>query len=169
MKINNGLIKDVPYRPSPNHSGLITPRLIVVHYTGDDSLSGALSWLTSRASKVSAHLLVGTYGEVFQMVPFNLMAWHAGRSEWEGESGVNGFSIGIENVGTGKKWPKKQIDRLLEIMEALCKVYEIEAIVGHEDVATPEGRKHDPGPNFPWTQVQVEFPKQTDWMEYEGA
>lgn len=167
MKISNGLLQDVPYKSSPNHGGVIKPRVIVVHYTGDDSLSGALSWLTSRGSGVSSHLLIGAYGEVYQLVPFNLAAWHAGASEWEGQLGVNRFSVGIENVGSGKSWPTKQIDKLLEVMQSLVNVYDIEAIVGHEDVATPDGRKSDPGPRFPWKLVAAKFPKQTAWIEWE--
>ena len=45
-----------------------------------------------------------------QLVPFDRVAWHAGRSEWAGYTGLNQYSIGIEmdNAGRlirrGNKW-----------------------------------------------------------------
>mgnify|MGYP001034239823 CR=1 FL=1 len=146
----------VPYRPSPNHGGNIIPRIIVIHYTATPGLASPLSWLTSPKSGVSAHLLVDKDGAVYQLLPFNVAGWHAGRSEYEGVSGVNAFSVGIENVGLGDAWPTAQIEANRAIIEALWDAYPIEDVVGHEDVATPPGRKTDPGPNYPWTQV-VEY------------
>ena len=138
-------------RPSPNHGGSISPRLIIIHFTGDDNLEGALSWLRSPESGVSAHLVIAKDGEVYQLVPFNLRAWHAGASSYDGEEGVNAFSIGIENVGNGKSWPEAQVEANRAVVEALFAAYPIEDVVGHEDVAP--GRKHDPGPNYPWSEV----------------
>lgn len=141
----------VNYRPSPNHGKEITPTLIVIHYTGDNSEEGAISWLTSPRSGVSAHLVVGKDGKVTQLLPFNWAAWHAGKSEYEGRPYVNNFSIGIENVGVGDDWPDEQIEANRAIIEALYAAYPIENVVGHEDVAP--GRKPDPGPRFPWDKV----------------
>jgi len=159
MKISNHVIQDVEMRPSPNSGGIITPRLVVIHYTGDNSLEGALDWLTTPESQVSAHLLNGKAGELYQLVPFNVRAWHAGRSEWNDQPNVNGFSIGIENVGYGDSWPGAQIAKLMDILEALVAAYAIEGIVGHEDICIPDGRKQDPGPNFPWSMVAAKWPK----------
>ncbi|MBM4301633.1 MAG: N-acetylmuramoyl-L-alanine amidase [Deltaproteobacteria bacterium] len=145
--------KRVTHRPSPNHGGVITPRIIVIHYTGDNSLSGALSWLCSPKAGVSAHLVIGKDGTVYQLLPFNLRGWHAGVSSYDGESGVNNFSIGIENVGRGDAWPASQVEANRAIIEALFAAYGLEDVVGHEDVATPPGRKADPGPRYPWDRV----------------
>ena len=98
----------VQYRESPNHGSQIIPRLIVIHYTGDNSCEGALSWLCSRKSGVSAHLVIDKSGVIYQLVPFGIQAWHAGRSAYNRENQVNGFSIGIENVGIGDSWPDEQ-------------------------------------------------------------
>ncbi len=57
---------------SPNHGGVITPEIVIIHYTGDNSLSGALNWLTHKGSNVSAHLVIAKTGVVWQLVPFNL-------------------------------------------------------------------------------------------------
>jgi N-acetylmuramoyl-L-alanine amidase len=146
----NGVL--VPQRPAPEHGGKITPRLIVIHYTATQGLESPLSWLTKKDSvEVSAHLIVGKDGAVYQLVPFNIAAWHAGKSSYEGQPYVNAFSIGIENVGVGDKWPDAQIEANRAIIEALFEAYPIEDVVGHEDVAP--GRKPDPGPRYPWDKV----------------
>lgn len=152
--IDHLLYKDgvqVEYRESPNHSGVIEPRLIVIHYTGDNSLEGALSWLCAGQSGVSAHLVIAKDGTAYQLLPFNANAWHAGRSSYNGERYVNSFSVGIENVGIGDFWPDEQVEANRGIVAALYAAYPIVDTVGHEDVAP--GRKTDPGPNYPWDRV----------------
>lgn len=143
--------------PAPDHGGRITPTLIVIHYTATKSLSSPLGWLTRKDdTPVSAHLIVDKDGSVYQLVPFNVAAWHAGKSWYNGRSGVNSFSIGIENVGTGDFWPATQVEANRAIIEALFLAYPIEDVVGHEDIATPVGRKSDPGPYYPWDKVTTE-------------
>ena len=94
------------FKQSPNRSGKLTPTLIVLHDTaghlhGRDSLA----WLTNRKAKASAHLLIDREGGVTQMVHFDVAAWHAGRSVYEGNPSVNRFSLGIELVNPGKLTP----------------------------------------------------------------
>lgn len=107
MKIVNHLLtgdggQAVAFKRSPNHGGSLAPTLIVLHDTASGLNSdGPISWLTDPASKVSAHLVVGRDGAVTQLVPFNVVAWHAGKSSWRGRSGCNAFSIGIEIVNPG--------------------------------------------------------------------
>jgi N-acetylmuramoyl-L-alanine amidase len=154
FEVKNGfLYKDgqrVSYKESPNHGGTIEPELIVVHYTGDNG-TGGLQWLTTRGSNVSAHLWIAKTGVVWQLLPFNVRAWHAGVSSWDGRGDCNSWSIGIENQGIGDEWPKVQIQANIDVLIALHRAYPIQATVGHEDVAP--GRKVDPGPNFPWDRV----------------
>jgi N-acetylmuramoyl-L-alanine amidase len=147
----------VPQYPAPDRGGKIVPRLIVIHYTATKGLASPLGWLTKKDdAEVSAHLIVDKDGTVYQLVPFNIEAWHAGKSEYEGQRNVNRFSIGIENVGTGERWPVEQIEANRAIIEALFVAYPIEDVVGHEDIATPAGRKSDPGPRYPWDKVTEE-------------
>ena len=141
------------YAPTPNHGKLIKPGLVVIHYTGSNSLQGVLSWLCDPKSRVSAHLVIAKTGQVWQLLPFNVRAWHAGKSEYAGRANVNGFSIGIENVGLGDEWPEAQIEANIGVIRALCAVYDIVDLVGHDEVAIPEGRKADPGPHYPWKRV----------------
>jgi N-acetylmuramoyl-L-alanine amidase len=150
---NHRLLKDdnfVSTKISPNHSGIINPKIIVIHYTGDNGIGG-LQWLTKKGSNVSAHLWIAKTGVVWQLLPFNVRAWHAGVSEWDGRSDVNSWSIGIENQGCGDVWPEAQIQTNISVIIALHKAYPITATVGHCDVAP--GRKVDPGPNYPWDKI----------------
>ena len=106
MKIrNHRLLQDdgtaLPYRASPNKGGALQARWLVMHYTAGRNAESSISWLASPQAKASAHLVIGRDGKITQLVPFNVVAWHAGASSWEGVSGLNHHSIGIEldNVG----------------------------------------------------------------------
>lgn len=89
--------------PSPNRGGLMKPTLLVMHYTGSPSFSGAVRALCDRraVNRVSAHLVIGQDGEIAQLLPLNVVGWHAGESAWRGRTGCNNFSIGIELVNSG--------------------------------------------------------------------
>ena len=80
-------------------SGL--PNAIIIHYTAGGSASGAANWLAKGDVKASAHLIIGRDGQVYQLVPFDTIAWHAGRSEYAGRQGYNQYSIGIELDNAG--------------------------------------------------------------------
>lgn len=144
----------VEYRPAADHGDKMNPDLIVIHYTGDNSLMGALEELTSpKGREVSAHLVIDKDGSVYQLLPLNVVGWHAGESNYYDEVYVNRFSIGIENVGFGDEWPDAQVEVIRAVIEALFEAYPIRDVVGHSDVAP--GRKPDPGPRFPWDRVTV--------------
>ena len=44
-----------------------------------------------RDYRVSAHLIIERTGALTQFVPFNMRAWHAGESEWQGRKDCNDF------------------------------------------------------------------------------
>ena len=50
---------------------------------------------------VSAHLVLARDARIVQLVPFNIVAWHAGVSQWNGVVGLNQASIGIEMDNAG--------------------------------------------------------------------
>lgn len=91
----------VAFRPTPNMGGRIRPEILVMHYTGSSSTEGAISWLTRSEAQASAHLVIAPDGAVTQLVPFDRVAWHAGRSAYQGRPNCNGFAIGIELVNAG--------------------------------------------------------------------
>jgi N-acetylmuramoyl-L-alanine amidase len=107
MKIKNHRLcfndgQKVPYKASPNRGTKIDPKYLIMHYTAGRSFESSVSWLTNPLSRASAHLVIGRNGEIQQLVPFNVKAWHAGRSEWNNISGLNAHSIGIELDNAGK-------------------------------------------------------------------
>lgn len=90
-----------PFKDTPNKGGVIKPRWLVMHYTAGRSAAESIGWLTNAQAKASAHVVIDKKGAITQLVPFNQKAWHAGESEWQGVSGLNSHSIGIELDGFG--------------------------------------------------------------------
>lgn len=100
--VGSGILKPAEVRLTPCRGvGGLEPEWIVLHFTGGDSVSSSLNWFLNPASKVSAHFIVGSGGEVVQCVSLRDVAWHAGVSEWGGRKGLNRYSIGIEMVNPG--------------------------------------------------------------------
>lgn len=95
----------VSFVETPNKGGDLSPRYLVFHYTAGKSAANSIGWLTNPESQASAHLVVARNGRITQLAPFNVKAWHAGISHWDGLSGLNSYSIGIEmdNAGPLKK------------------------------------------------------------------
>ena len=110
MKISNHrLVEDdgrpVRFVPTRNQGGTYAPQYLVVHYTAGRSAQESINWFENPNARASAHLVIGRDGAVTQMVPFNRVAWHAGRSRWLGLEGLNGHSIGIEMDNAGLLTP----------------------------------------------------------------
>ena len=61
-----------------NRTPLLAPDTIVVHYTGGGDARSSALYLADPATKASAHVVIARDGQVFQLVPFNVRAWHAG-------------------------------------------------------------------------------------------
>ncbi len=139
----------------------------VIHYTADD-FDSSLATLTDK--QVSSHYLVPAVPpryngkpRIWQLVPEQELAWHAGISAWRGATRLNDTSIGIELENRG--WQKSagvkyfapfepaQIQALIPLAKDIIARYHIkpENVVAHADIA-PQ-RKDDPGPLFPWQQL----------------
>lgn len=167
-------------RPSPNFDARQRPiDLVVLHYTGMQSLAAALDRLTDPApkagrypgpwqspaidpetdlSRVSAHYVVARNGEIFALVDEEARAWHAGASFWRGLEGVNHNAIGVEIENGGHDfglpdYPPPQIAALNALVWDILarRRLPVSAVVGHSDVAP--GRKADPGEHFPWADL----------------
>lgn len=97
--------KQVRFMDTPNKSGVIKPKYLIMHYTAGASAESSAYHMANPSTNVSAHIVIGRNGSMIQMVPFNLKAWHAGKSRWLNLQGLNSHSIGIEldNVGILKK------------------------------------------------------------------
>lgn len=142
--------------PSPNHDERTLPiTLLVLHYTGMESGQAALERMCDGDAKVSAHYMVAEDGTITQLVAENRRAWHAGVSEWCGETNINSASIGIEIVNGGHDFglpdfPDGQIESVTRLCKDIMTRHSMPALslVGHSDIAPT--RKQDPGEKFPW-------------------
>ncbi len=146
---------------SPNvgpRQGYERPDILLLHYTGMETMAKAVDWLTRAGSGVSCHYAVDEAGAITQMVPEALRAWHAGDAFWAGAVDINSASVGIEIHNPGHElgypeFPEAQI----EAVEALCldiiarQGIRPERVLGHSDVAPM--RKKDPGEKFPWARL----------------
>lgn len=147
--------------PSPNQEPRVggrAPDMLILHYTGMESVEAALDWLTREESKVSCHYLIDEEGRITQMVAEERRAWHAGQSFWAGETDLNSCSIGIEihNPGHDFDYPDFP-DAQMRSVEALCldilgrHAIPPDRVLAHSDIAP--GRKRDPGEKFDWQRL----------------
>ncbi|MEW7866527.1 N-acetylmuramoyl-L-alanine amidase [Aeromonas diversa] len=168
-----------PYRLDTRHASANQDeriQFIILHYTDEgDELS--LRLLTEPAHQVSAHYLIPRDTNqhplpVYQLVPDSQRAWHAGKSRWQSQAGLNAASLGIEIVNLGyppeqaqlplqaRRWQpfeEAQIRALATLLQEKVRRYGIgpTRLLGHSDVAP--ARKVDPGPRFPWQRLHEEF------------
>jgi len=146
----------------------IEPRVIVLHYTAGSSARGTKSYFDRTrleearqelrrggGANVSAHFLVDRDGTIYRLLPETRMARHC--------IGLNHISIGVENVGDGKRWPltDAQVDADARLVRHLAARFPITHLIGHHEAYLMEGhsyfverdphyrnRKPDPGPAF---------------------
>lgn len=151
-------------RPSPNHSSrpsfVAGIALVVLHATADKgSEEGAESWLTSRRSRVSAHLHIRRDGTVVRLVDDQQKAWHAGASQWRTMSGLNSYSLGWE-IANRNDGAEPYTDAQYVSVAKLAAHYirqglVLEDFVSHAEVAIePVGRKTDPL-GWDWTRWRL--------------
>jgi len=73
---------------------------IVIHYTAGRSAESSANFLCGEV-KASAHLVIGREGEIYHLVPFDTISWHAGESIYGDRKWLNQYSIGIELDNAG--------------------------------------------------------------------
>jgi len=145
----------------------ITPRIIVLHWTGSNSLKASHSFMKretlgggrkdiakASALNVSAHYLIARDGTIYKQMPDNWMARHV--------IGLNYSAIGVENVGGNYNLTNAQVKANIALVKYLKHKYPtIEYLIGHHEYkrmeATPlwlekdknyRTSKIDPGPKF---------------------
>jgi N-acetyl-anhydromuramyl-L-alanine amidase AmpD len=149
---------------------------VVLHATADEgNESGTLTWLRSRRSRVSCHLLISRSGQVTRLVGDQHRAWHAGRSFWRGTNDVNSITLGIEiaNRNDGEPFTDAQYMRTAEIVAHYCQQgLSPDDVISHEAIA--EQRRSDPR-GWDWARFRSlvdELLQPTDafdvlWTSYE--
>lgn len=151
--------------PSEHHSdrdpakggGIIDTVVIHTMYNAieGDCLDPKLCKGVLDSCKVSAHYIIDREGGVWQLVPDEKKAWHAGVSTMpapDGRSGVNEFSLGIELIALKEGGlTDLQYESLNELITLLKGKFAIKNIVGHNHIA-PD-RKDDPW-GFDWSRLE---------------
>lgn len=98
--------------PHPNgfhqKKSIAQHKYIIVHFTTGTRVESTIAHFRNENSVVSAHVLIGRDGRVIQFLPFDKIAFHAGKSWWESDEDLNTMSIGIEldNAGSLKETPE---------------------------------------------------------------
>lgn len=154
-------------------------RYVILHGTwmaGDDA---ALARLTDPAAEVSCHYYISRSGEIIQLVGEDRVAWHAGKSAWQGQEMLNGSALGVEigNAGpfpdgapspadearpSAEQWAQAepyteaQYAALIALLQDILGRHPqigVAGVLGHSEVSP--GRKTDPGQHFDWDKLAV--------------
>lgn len=153
---------DLIDHPSPNHDSREGQMIdmLVLHYTGMQTLEAAVTRLTDPDAEVSAHYLVTEAGRLIQLVNEQDRAWHAGVSSWRGATNINARSIGVEIENPGhdagyRPFTFVQMEAVIHLCSDILRRHSIPSrnVVGHSDVAPV--RKMDPGELFDWPRLAV--------------
>ncbi len=94
---------------------------------------------------VSSHYIIDRQGNIFQLVPDENVAYHAGLGSFKEikNKNFNEFSIGIELINSKTdKITFSQYQSLKKLVLFLKQKYDIKEILGHKDIASK--RKSDP-------------------------
>jgi len=143
-------------------------QFVIVHFT---STTNERSIRILTEGPVSAHYLVteregSSPPRIYQLVPEDRRAWHAGRSYWDGVTHINASSVGIEIVNKGytdtpegriwHDYADEQIDLVVALVRDIVRRHDVrpDRVLGHSDIAPT--RKNDPGPRFPWRRLARE-------------
>lgn len=111
-----------------------TTELIVLHTT-EAPARGSLRHLSERGE---CHYCVTEDGTIYQIVDRYRVAFHAGRSMWNGREDVDEFSVGIECVGYhDKSMPAAQLKSIKALVKELQSFYSVpdHCVVTHSQVA----------------------------------
>ena len=121
------------------YSVYMTPKMVVVHWTAGSTaksawytfspatLHGRKSIARGGALNVSSQYLIDRDGTIYELLPPTRIARHC--------IGLNHLSIGIENVGDGKKYPltDAQIASNIALIRHLKEQYPITHLIGHHE------------------------------------
>jgi len=87
-------IEDKPILRS-NYGGINKGRRFVIIHGNGASAESTLNWFNNPDAKVSYHYLITLNGDIWRFLHEYERAWHAGKSEWDGYTNLNDWSVGI--------------------------------------------------------------------------
>ncbi|HEY6022203.1 MAG TPA: N-acetylmuramoyl-L-alanine amidase [Candidatus Paceibacterota bacterium] len=138
-----------------NHEGKMEPGDpdgIVLHHTGSRNEESDMNWLSRyHVRPASVNQLIRRDGTIVQIVPNDVISWHAGKSSLNGRDDCNSWCIGIEicNAGDGtESYTPAQYEAVAETIAYNCARFIIpdHNVSSHARVSAAVGRtdKHDP-------------------------
>jgi N-acetylmuramoyl-L-alanine amidase len=159
----------------------IEPKGIIIHSMGeyiktDKGPVCAHDFLMDM--KLSVHGFIHPDGDYEKMVDSPNKAYHAGKSEWGGLTGLNSHYLGFELLVAGEHdyasfskaihtpgtYSKEQFDTALEVCKWWMEKYNIpiENVIRHSDCSGDDVRgegkgKNDPGTSFEWERFKYEL------------
>jgi len=117
---------------------------------------------TEKRMYASAHCFIGRDGRIALTVPEDKQAYHAGSSTYKGRQYWNGFSYGIELIGSSTSgFTDEQYTTCAKHCARLMQVngIHIDMVVGHEEITQHRPRpKVDPGMatgNFDMVRLKI--------------
>lgn len=107
----------------------------IILHTTEGSVKGALEKLSRNGE---CHYVVDTNGQIYRIIDRRRVAFHAGRSMWNGVTDLDTRSIGIEIVGYhNRNFTNAQFAALKSLVADLKRIYRVpdERILTHSMVA----------------------------------
>ena len=118
----------------------------------------------------SAHAFIDRDGAIYKTIEFDHQAYHAGKSRLNGRDNCNGWTLGVELIGTSTSgFTEAQYIALAALSNQQMELhgFTLEAIAGHDTVRynvygdeKGKPRKYDPsgqydgkGDNFDWSKL----------------
>jgi N-acetyl-anhydromuramyl-L-alanine amidase AmpD len=181
LSINNELILPKKYYDSEMEpKGIIwhgmsaknAHELFPASHPADDPFDVGVNIAILKHYSYSAHAIIDRKGNVFQLVPWNRRARHAGISLFNGEPDCNRWTIGVEFLTLfkttkqyGPAYTQEQIKAGLALRDYLIEWFKFPMAnqAGHDEVrhaavvagltdknGDPPKSKPDPGKEFPW-------------------
>lgn len=134
-----------------------TRNYIVIHNDGANLNARSTRYVLQRR-RLAYHYFIGRDGKIYQWKDLKHIALHAGKSEWNGITKWNDFSIGICLQGTNMfEYTDEQYESLTKLIQYINIRYpdsKEKPILRHSDVAYPQKRKKDPGIHFDLRRIE---------------
>ncbi|WP_052691867.1 N-acetylmuramoyl-L-alanine amidase [Teredinibacter purpureus] len=135
-------------------------RYIIITDSETPSMRALKNMMVKPKAEASYHYIIGVDGTVEKMIEEHNIAWHAGRSQWNGEHDLNAVSIGIglvhlssadgdnwmrlasDHPAVGPHYPHAQLDALTNLLGLLAKRYALapENIITKQAIAPDRSR-----------------------------
>ena len=128
-------LRDTFYSPKNKERPVRKSTRFIVLHTTEGSSRGSGAKLQKNGE---AHYMVDTGGEVYRVIDRKRVAYHCGRSMWNGLSSLDNYSIGIEVVGYhNKDLTAAQYKAIKELLDELKRIYKVpdDRVLTHSMVA----------------------------------